>query len=72
MDEMDLNLENYDELFGMSLSHSEELFENGGFNSLFGKKGMSAADSNCQDSAAAEVLNSYHPLSWISGLFFPY
>lgn len=54
MDEMDLNLENYDELFGMSLSHSEELFENGGFNSLFGKKGMSGAESNCQDSGAAE------------------
>ncbi|XP_061364533.1 zinc finger protein CONSTANS-LIKE 9-like isoform X2 [Gastrolobium bilobum] len=54
MDEVDLNLENYEELFGMSLSHSEELFENGGFDSLFGTKDMSAADSNCQDAVAAE------------------
>lgn len=56
MDEMDINIENYEELFGMALSHSEELFENGGFNSLFGTKDMSAGDSNCQDAVAAEVL----------------
>ena len=60
MDEMDLNLENYEELFGVALSHSEELFENGGFNSLFGTKDMSAGDSSCQDAIAAEVLNAPH------------
>ncbi|KAJ7960222.1 zinc finger protein CONSTANS-LIKE 9 [Quillaja saponaria] len=45
MDEVDLNLENYEELFGMALSHSEELFENGGIDSLFRMNDMSAADS---------------------------
>ena len=54
MDEVDLNLENYEELFGMALSHSEELFENGGIDSLFGTKDMSAGDSNCQEAIAAE------------------
>ena len=44
MDEVDLNFENYEELFGVSLSHSEELFENGGIDSLFGMKDMSAAE----------------------------
>lgn len=57
MDEMDLNLENYEELFGVTLSHSEELLENGGINSLFGTKDISAADSNCQGAVAAEVLS---------------
>lgn len=46
--DVDLNIENYDELFGMSQSHSEHLFENGGMDSLFGMKDMSAADSNRQ------------------------
>ncbi|XP_050380956.1 zinc finger protein CONSTANS-LIKE 9-like [Argentina anserina] len=50
MDEMDLNLENYDELFGVSLNHSEELFKNGGIDSLFGGKYMSRA----QELIAAE------------------
>lgn len=55
MDEMDLNFENYEELFGVTLNHSEELLENGGIESLFGTKDMSAADSNCQGAVAAEV-----------------
>lgn len=55
MDEVDLNIENYEELFGMTLNHSEELFENGGIESLFGAKEMSAADSGCQGAVAAEV-----------------
>ncbi|XP_004303586.1 PREDICTED: zinc finger protein CONSTANS-LIKE 9 [Fragaria vesca subsp. vesca] len=50
MDEMDLNLENYNELFGVSLNHSEELFKNGGIDSLFGAKNMSRA----QELIAAE------------------
>ncbi|KAK9924311.1 hypothetical protein M0R45_032689 [Rubus argutus] len=50
MDEMDLNLENYDELFGVSVNHSEELFNNGGIDSLFRAKNMSRA----QDVVAAE------------------
>ncbi|MBA0560506.1 hypothetical protein Golob_017398 [Gossypium lobatum] len=54
IDEVDLNLENYEELFGVTLNHSEELLENGGIDSLFGTKDMSAADSTCQGAVAAE------------------
>ncbi|KAJ6319395.1 hypothetical protein OIU78_014918, partial [Salix suchowensis] len=54
MDEMDLSLENYEELFGVTLNNSEELLENGGIDSLFGTKDMSGADSNCQGAVAAE------------------
>ncbi|XVF71695.1 hypothetical protein PTKIN_Ptkin12aG0060700 [Pterospermum kingtungense] len=57
MDEIDLNLEKYEELFGMTLNHSEELLENGGIDSLFGMQDMSAADSNCQGAVAAEGSN---------------
>lgn len=46
MDEVDLDLENYEELFGVTLTHSEELFENGGIDSLFGTKGVSAAEGS--------------------------
>lgn len=59
MDEMDLSLENYEELFGVTLNNSEELLENGGIDSLFGTKDMSGADSNCQGAVAAEVLFFY-------------
>ncbi|KAE8679689.1 Zinc finger protein CONSTANS-LIKE 9 [Hibiscus syriacus] len=52
MGEVDLNLERYEELFGMTLNHSEQLLENGGIASLFGTKDMPAADSNCQAAAA--------------------
>lgn len=55
MDEVDLNFENYEELFGLALNNSEELFENGGIDSLFGTTEMSGADSNCQGAVAAEV-----------------
>lgn len=61
MDEMDLNLENYDELFGVTLNNSEELFENGGIDSLFGTKDMSGADSTCQGTVAAEVVHLIVP-----------
>ncbi|KAL2317527.1 hypothetical protein Fmac_031403 [Flemingia macrophylla] len=56
MDEVDLELEHYEELFGMALTHSEELFENGGIDSLFETKDMSASagDSHCQGAVAAE------------------
>ncbi|XWS31109.1 hypothetical protein CRYUN_Cryun23aG0049500 [Craigia yunnanensis] len=66
VDEVDLNLEKYEELFGMTLNHSEELFENGGIDSLFGTKDMCAADSNCQGAVAAEgssvgLVNAIQP-----------
>lgn len=56
MDEMDLNLENYEELFSMSLNHSEEFFENGGIDSFFEAKGLSFEDSVCHSAVAAEVI----------------
>lgn len=68
MDEVDLNFENYEELFGVALSHSEELFENGGIDSLFGMKDMSAADSGCQGAVAAEVFLLYFILPLFLGI----
>ncbi|OVA19738.1 zinc finger protein [Macleaya cordata] len=53
--DVDLNFENYDELFGVSQSHSEHLFENGGIDSLFGMKDITGADSNCQGSSGGKV-----------------
>lgn len=64
MDEVDLNLENYEELFGVALSHSEELFENGGIDSLFGTKETFSGNFNHQ--TAAEVLKSHHSVSVIT------
>lgn len=55
MDEVDINFENYDELFGVTLTHSEQLLENGGINSLFSRHDMRIADSNCQGGLGAEV-----------------
>ncbi|KAF9590749.1 hypothetical protein IFM89_038062 [Coptis chinensis] len=52
--DMELNCENYDELFGVSQSNSEQLFENGGIDSLFGVKDLSVAASNCQGSLAGK------------------
>ncbi|KAG6589089.1 zinc finger protein CONSTANS-LIKE 9-like [Cucurbita moschata] len=69
MDEDSLNLENYDELFGVSLSFSEELLENGGIDSLFRMKSLSATKSGCPGVPAAEgasvglVNNTMRPAS---------
>ncbi|KAE8685273.1 Zinc finger protein CONSTANS-LIKE 9 [Hibiscus syriacus] len=54
MDEFDLDLEKYEELFGVTLNHSEEILENGQMDSLFGTKAMSVTDSYCQGAVAAE------------------
>ncbi|CAO2814382.1 unnamed protein product [Amaranthus hypochondriacus] len=54
MDEVDINFENYDELFGVTLTHSEQLLENGGINSLFSRHDMRIADSNRQGGLGAE------------------
>ncbi|KAG6572208.1 Zinc finger protein CONSTANS-LIKE 9 [Cucurbita argyrosperma subsp. argyrosperma] len=53
MDE-DLNIENYEELFGVSLSYSEELLENGGIDSLFRIKSLAAAKSGCAGATDAK------------------
>ncbi|XP_021776471.1 zinc finger protein CONSTANS-LIKE 10-like [Chenopodium quinoa] len=54
LDEVDLNFENYDELFGVTLTHSERLLENGGINSLFRRQGMSTTDSEGQGGFSVE------------------
>lgn len=51
MDEIELGIENYEELFGMALDNPKNLFGNDG---IFGIKDMST--SNCQGASAAEVL----------------
>ncbi|KAE8660767.1 B-box type zinc finger protein with CCT domain isoform 4 [Hibiscus syriacus] len=66
IDDADLNLENYEELFGVTLNHSEEMFENGRIDSVFRMKDMSAADSNCRGAVAAEgssicLVNTVQP-----------
>lgn len=72
IDEMDLELENYKELFGVDLSHTDEFLEKGGIDSLFETIDMyaSAGDLNCQGAVAAEVLKSHHPLSAIRLVYF--
>lgn len=55
MDEVDINFENYEELFGVTLTHSEQLLENGGINSLFSRQDMRKADSNRPGGLCAEV-----------------
>lgn len=52
MDEVDLNIENYEELFGVA--NPEHLFGNDGIDGIFGTKDMSG--TNCQGADAAEVL----------------
>nr|DAD23840.1 TPA_asm: hypothetical protein HUJ06_025303 [Nelumbo nucifera] len=55
--DVDLNFENYEELFGISQNQSEQLFENGGLDNLFGIKDISGADSNYQDDFVAEGMS---------------
>ncbi|CAL5381818.1 unnamed protein product [Camellia sinensis] len=54
MDEVDLNIENYEETFGVALNDPEQLFGNDGIGSLFGVKDMSGADLNHRGTYAAE------------------
>lgn len=55
IDDMDLELENYKEVFSFAFNNSEEFFEKGGIDSLFERKDMSASagDSNCWGAIAA-------------------
>ncbi|KAA8524902.1 hypothetical protein F0562_011325 [Nyssa sinensis] len=53
MDEVDLNIENYEEFFGVALNDPEQLFEDG-IDSLFGMKDMFGVDSNYQSACVAE------------------
>ncbi|KAL9243854.1 hypothetical protein vseg_017693 [Gypsophila vaccaria] len=66
MDEVDINFENYEELFGVTLTHSEKLLENGGINSLFARQGMLRADPNYRGGLSIEassvgVTNTVQP-----------
>ncbi|KAL6954661.1 Zinc finger protein CONSTANS-like [Sarracenia purpurea var. burkii] len=55
MDEVDLNVENYEELFGVALNDPKQLFGNDGIDSLFGVKGLfGAVGLNYQGTHAAE------------------
>ncbi|XP_074365469.1 zinc finger protein CONSTANS-LIKE 10 [Apium graveolens] len=48
MDELDLNIEKYEELFGVGHNDPQHLFNDDGIDSLFEMKGL-GANSSCQD-----------------------
>ncbi|PHU11943.1 Zinc finger protein CONSTANS-LIKE 9 [Capsicum chinense] len=54
MDEVDLSIENYEELFGVSLDNRDHLFKNEDIDGLFGTKDMSVAESSFQGVNAVE------------------
>ncbi|XP_077222338.1 zinc finger protein CONSTANS-LIKE 9-like [Tasmannia lanceolata] len=58
MGDIDLNFDNYEELFGLSQNNSGQLFEDAGVNSLFAMKSMSAADSGGQGEFVAEASSA--------------
>lgn len=57
---VDLNFENYEELFGIAQNNSEQIFEGGGLDNFFGIKDISAANSKNQGEFVAEVLFPTH------------
>lgn len=56
MDEVDLSIENYEELFGVSIDNRDQLFKNEDIDGLFGTKDMSVAESSFQGVNAVEVV----------------
>ncbi|CAI9089792.1 OLC1v1024428C2 [Oldenlandia corymbosa var. corymbosa] len=56
MDEVDLSIENYNEIFGDAFDSSGKLFGNDGIDDIFGME-ISGADSNGQDAHVTEVLS---------------
>ncbi|CAL5361236.1 unnamed protein product [Camellia sinensis] len=56
MNEVDLNIENYEEIFGVALNDPEQLFGNDGIGSLLGVKDMSDADLNHRVSRDVSIL----------------
>ncbi|CAI9772587.1 unnamed protein product [Fraxinus pennsylvanica] len=54
MNEIDLNIGNYEELFGVALNNHEQLFDDDEIDGLFGMRDMSGANSNCHGAYAAE------------------
>lgn len=66
MDEVDLSIENYEELFGVSLDNRDQLFKNEDIDGLFGTKDMSVAESSFQgvnavEGSAAGRVNAVQP-----------
>lgn len=55
MDEVDLSIENYEELFGEGHNDPKHLFAKDGIDSLFGAKDTSVAESVCHGPYAAKV-----------------
>lgn len=55
MDELDLNIEKYEELFGVGHNDPQHLFSNNGIDSLFEMKGMTGANSSSPGAYVAEV-----------------
>ncbi|PWA95879.1 B-box type zinc finger protein with CCT domain-containing protein [Artemisia annua] len=55
MDEDDLSIENYEELFGEGHNDSKHLFAKAGIDSLFAAKDTSVAESVCHGAYAAKV-----------------
>ncbi|CAM8952968.1 unnamed protein product [Rhodiola kirilowii] len=58
MDEVDLNFENYEELFGINFNQSEDMFDNVGIDSFFGNKFMTGMGSGCHDAVATQGLSN--------------
>lgn len=58
MDEVDLSIGNYEELFGVSLDNPDQLFKNEDIDGLFGMKDMAVAESSCQGDTAVEVVHT--------------
>ncbi|KAL3332610.1 hypothetical protein AABB24_032931 [Solanum stoloniferum] len=54
MDEVDLSIENYEELFGVSIDNRDRLFKNEDIDDFFGTKDMSVAESSFQGVNAVE------------------
>ncbi|XP_055823607.1 zinc finger protein CONSTANS-LIKE 9-like [Solanum dulcamara] len=54
MDEVDLSIENYEELFGVSIDNCDQLFKSEDIDGLFGTKDMSVAESSFQGVNAVE------------------
>ncbi|KAG0447134.1 hypothetical protein HPP92_028501 [Vanilla planifolia] len=58
VDDVDLTFENYEELFGGSHAHSEQLFDDVGIDSFFETRENSMTHSNGQAEFAAEVSSA--------------
>uniref|UniRef100_A0A1D1Z5S9 Zinc finger protein CONSTANS-LIKE 9 n=1 Tax=Anthurium amnicola TaxID=1678845 RepID=A0A1D1Z5S9_9ARAE len=55
MDNVDLNFDNYEELFGTSRNHSDNLFDDAEIDSMFEMKNPSATNDDCQEGIFTEA-----------------